>query len=578
MGPLLFLALLPALALAALPPLNSVIGLIPTSDPSGGLRHCDFQVSTTSPVDPATADDFAFVLVAGLAGGPGAVSLRSTNYPTMYICPQASLGGYVGLGAIGSACASAADATWLPQAGLADASNFSFTSASATPAFAGKFLTQNASRTCSCCDKGGAWRDVVLAAAGAGTAQTFVVGSLPPPPPGPPVALVVHADLPVDHRIKQEFLGCHSDPGYTQEPLGWNADLIYGNAFQPSPASSVFAWNALAPASAQGACALTGAAMNPNRAVPSLACTYAGGSGLLGMANRGIGNEGFAFAAQPYEGFLVVLAPAAVNVTVALADRDSGSVLASASVPVPGAGGWQRVAFSLTPAAATACQGIAPGSDASIDCGKFGANPGHVCVRCGGEVQVGLAAPGAASIGYVSLMPGQWGRAAGTSALKSSVDAMQEMGIRVIRQGGTVSQGFAWKDWRGAPWNRSSMGHTWGDSLVGSWGLFEFIDMCNAADIKPVVTLAWDSNKAQDWADLVEYMYGDETTEWGSLRIADGHAAPYFLDTIELCVAVGGGSGSGGGGGCRGVVAMPPPAAPHGSQTLPFTCNSAQRQ
>ena len=533
--------LLPSLALAALPPLNSIVGLTPTTDPAGGVRHCSFQLSTTNPVDPATSDDFAFTLVAGLAGGAGGVSFRSVNYATKYICP---LAGHLGIGDIGSECASAADATWLPQAGLADASNFSFTSASANAAYAGLFLTQNASRTCACCSgKAGDWRDVVLAPAGRGTAQTFVVGHLPPPPPGPPATLVVRADLPVDHRIKREFLGCHSDPGYVQEPLGWNADLIYGNAFQPSPASTIPAWNALAPATAAGSCALTGAAMNPNRAVPSLACAYTGGTGLLGMANRGIGNEGFALAAQEYEGYLVVLAPAAVNVTVVLADRGSGGggggggggvVLASASLAVPASPDWQRVPFSLMPSAATACQGIAPGSDASIDCGRAGANPGHVCVRCGGEVQVGLAAPGAVSIGYVSLMPGLWGRVDGTSALRSTVEAMQEMGVSVIRQGGTVSQSFAWKEWRGPPWNRSSMGHTWGDSLVGSWGLFEMIDLCNAVGIKPVVTLAYDTNKAQDWADLVEYLYGDNTTEWGSLRIADGHQEPYYLDTMEL--------------------------------------------
>ena len=61
--------------------------------------------------------------------------------------------------------------------------------------------------------------------------------------------------------------------------------------------------------------------------------------------------------------------------------------------------------------------------------------------------------------------------------------------------------------------------------------------MCNAADNKPVVTLAYDTNKAEDWGDLVEYMYGNASTQWGALRIADGHAEPYFLDTMELGVS-----------------------------------------
>jgi len=113
---------------------------------------------------------------------------------------------------------------------------------------------------------------------------------------------------------------------------------------------------------------------------------------------------------------------------------------------------------------------------------------------------------------------------------------MNEMGITMIRQGGTVSQSFKWKEWIpvSQPWLRPSMTHVWGRSLVGSWGPFEFFDMCNAADIVPVITLAYDTNNAEDWADLVEYLYGDNTTTWGSKRIADNHPAPYVVQTFEL--------------------------------------------
>lgn len=84
------------------------------------------------------------------------------------------------------------------------------------------------------------------------------------------------------------------------------------------------------------------------------------------------------------------------------------------------------------------------------------------------------------------------------------MDALRQMGISVIRQGGTVSQTFAWKEWRGAPWARPSMQHTWGQALVAPWGPFEFIDYASAAGIEPVLTFAYDLNKADDWADLVE--------------------------------------------------------------------------
>ena len=71
------------------------------------------------------------------------------------------------------------------------------------------------------------------------------------------------------------------------------------------------------------------------------------------------------------------------------------------------------------------------------------------------------------------LQPGSWGRFAGLSVLRTGVDVLMSMGINIIRWGGTVSQTFRWKDWRGPPTERPSLGHKWGASLVSGWGLFE---------------------------------------------------------------------------------------------------------
>jgi hypothetical protein len=527
-------ALLPFAALAAvsaLPPLNTRVAITPTNSLGTGVRHCSFQLSTTD-TDEGN-DDFSFRLVAGLNGVAGDVSFQSVNYDDHYICPQASLKGYVGIGEIGVACADNLDASWHALPGLADASNSSFTSSSSNAAFSGLYLTRNNSATCICCDVSGGWKDIILATAGAGLSQTFLVGSPPPPPPPPPAVLVVHAGT-IDHRISKKFLGCHSDPGYTQEPLGWTADLVYGNAFQASPSSKISAWNDVT--SVQGSCRLDDAHhVNPSVATPSLGCTFTSGSGLAAWSNRGIGNEGLFFEGEKdYEGFVVVLAVTPATLYVGLNNRDTNTSLASVGIPVTASPSWQVINFTLSTSDAAVCYGIPPGSDPTIDCGRMGPNPGHVCVRCQGEFVVGLSSPGQINIGYSTVMPGSWGRLQDLPVLKRTMDTMQEMGITMIRQGGTVSQSFAWKEWRGAPWLRPSMGHQWGDSLVGSWGMFEFIDMCNAADIEPVVTLAYDMNKAADWADLIEYLYGNSSTTWGALRITDGHPAPYIIDTFEL--------------------------------------------
>ena len=53
-------------------------------------------------------------------------------------------------------------------------------------------------------------------------------------------------------------------------------------------------------------------------------------------------------------------------------------------------------------------------------------------------------------------------------------------------------------------WNRPSQQQVWAVSLLSGWGIFEAIDMANALDMVPVITLAYDTNDALDWADLVE--------------------------------------------------------------------------
>ena len=56
----------------------------------------------------------------------------------------------------------------------------------------------------------------------------------------------------------------------------------------------------------------------------------------------------------------------------------------------------------------------------------------HVCVSCGGQFNVGLAAPGEVNIDYVYLQPGEWGRVNGLGVLKSGVDNLHAIWDSVI--------------------------------------------------------------------------------------------------------------------------------------------------
>lgn len=122
---------------------------------------------------------------------------------------------------------------------------------------------------------------------------------------------------------------------------------------------------------------------------------------------------------------------------------------------------WERFNFTLIPSAGTECVGLTPGTDPAVDCSGARAGTPHVCITCGGEIVIGMNSPGQVNIGYVSLMPGPWGRVISPSGealpvLKSAGDVLREMGVTTMRSGGSVSQSMRWKDWRGPMWSRPS--------------------------------------------------------------------------------------------------------------------------
>ena len=65
-------------------------------------------------------------------------------------------------------------------------------------------------------------------------------------------------------------------------------------------------------------------------------------------------------------------------------------------------------------------------------------------------------------------------------------------------------------------------------------------DLCDALGAVCVIDLHVDNVKnstklpPEYFADLVEYMHGDASTEWGKVRIADGHPEPYKVTYFEL--------------------------------------------
>ena len=178
----------------------------------------------------------------------------------------------------------------------------------------------------------------------------------------------------------------------------------------------------------------------------ALHLSYASGTGLAGLGNRGFKNEGlYLQQGKSYDGYLFVRSEAAVTLTVAVMryapNSTETTVLAKQQLEF-GGGNWTRLGFTLTPSSAALCDGIAPMSDPDIPCGDDGSTTvGHLCVRCTGQFVIGLSSPGDAFVDFAVLQPGVWGRAAGPGGplpvLVEAVDTLKTMGVTTIRQGGS---------------------------------------------------------------------------------------------------------------------------------------------
>ena len=240
-------------------------------------------------------------------------------------------------------------------------------------------------------------------------------------------------------------------------------------------------------------------------------------------------------------------------------------MLAAAHLPFTAGGNWSRLNFTLTPSADAPCEGIAAGSDPTIRCPAEDSSAGHICVKCGGTFVVGMREPGDALVDFVFLQPPDSMRFAGLPVHKHTVETLLRMGVSAIRFGGSFVSYYGgyyfWKDWRGPPWLRPSVGAHWQADVMSSWGPFEQIDvstqcrptpplddgcwmmdgapqMCNAAGVEPIITTTaqdqvprhtgpYDCCSPDDMGDLVEYCWGNASTVWGRQRIDDGHPEPY---------------------------------------------------
>ncbi len=237
---------------------------------------------------------------------------------------------------------------------------------------------------------------------------------------------------------------------------------------------------------------------------------FDGGEGELGVENRGLNRQGMHFAPRStYEGYVYARSTGSTPLTVALESADGAKTYASTTVEVSPGAEWARYNFELTTA-----EGTGPAR---------------------GRFAIKLARPGTVDLGYAFLQPGDWGRFRGLPDRKDVAEGLIAQGVTVLRYGGSMVNhpGYRWKKMIGPRASRPPGPGTWYAYSSNGWGIFDFLNLCEAAGFLAIPALNVNESPA-DLADFVEYVNGPPESPWGRKRFEDGHAEPYQLQHIEL--------------------------------------------
>jgi hypothetical protein len=235
--------------------------------------------------------------------------------------------------------------------------------------------------------------------------------------------------------------------------------------------------------------------------------TFTSGTGEIGIENQSLNRWGMNFVKEkPYEGYIWARAAAPTKVFVSLESKDGATVYSEKSLKLD-AGDWKRLTFALKP-------------NAGDKCGRFA---------------IKIKQPGTIMVGYAFLQPGAWGRFKNLPVRKDVAEGLINLGVTMLRYGGSMvnAPDYRWKKMIGPRDRRPPYKGTWYPYSSNGWGIFDFLNLCEAAGFLPVPDLNADETP-QDMSDFIEYVNGPADSEWGRKRVADGHSKPYQLKYVEI--------------------------------------------
>ncbi len=246
---------------------------------------------------------------------------------------------------------------------------------------------------------------------------------------------------------------------------------------------------------------------NPYHGTQSQTITFARGEGDIGVENMALNRWGMCFrAGKDYEGLLRIRCDEPTELVVAFQSEDGSTTYAEQTLTAPGGGEYEKVEFTLT-----------PGADDQA-----------------GRFAILLRKPGSVTVGYVFCQPGEWGLFEGETVRKDIGDIMNAQGLTVVRCGGCLvnNPGYLWKDMLGPRDERAPYMGSWYKYFTHGWAMFDKADYAEKMDCIYIPSISTHESP-EDLADLVEFLNGDETTEWGQRRIAEGHPEPYGWKIIQ---------------------------------------------
>ena len=146
---------------------------------------------------------------------------------------------------------------------------------------------------------------------------------------------------------------------------------------------------------------------------------------------------------------------------------------------------------------------------------------------------------GTVMIGALSLMPRENFRGMRTDV----IETIKKLGTRLLRwPGGNFAGEYHWKDGL-LPRNMRApfQSYLWLETQPHTNGYDfheistdDFVALCREIGAEPFITLNPTWNTPEESAQWVEYCNGDETTEYGKLRAANGHPEPYNVKFWSL--------------------------------------------